>query len=249
MDHPERPAEDEGRNNPSSHSESTALFRMEFSRKLSDWLASRRNESTTGRLLDFGCADLLLARRLDGIWIVDGYDEWASARDAARRQLRNLRSPGTVHDRLEDVPRQAYDAVVLNSLFQYVPDADSARQLFADVAPLLARDAPIGIVITDAVSDGASPATDLRDLVRYAVHTSGLLGGMTGTVRGIRSGKPARRHRIPEAELADAARAVGLGLTRHAENLSVFSRRATFVLRPLDDQGTADPSEARGRPT
>jgi hypothetical protein len=207
---------------------------MEFSRKLSDWLAGRRSGSERGRVLDFGCADLLLAKRLDDIWIVDGYDEWDAARDAARAQQATLVSPGVVFDRLEDIPVASFDVVVLNSLFQYVPGPAAAHELFAEVGRFLAPDASVGIVITDAVSDGANPAADLWDLVRYATATSGLLGGMAGTVRGIRSGKPARRHRIAQSDLAAAAAAAGLVLTRHPESLTVFSHRATFILRHSD---------------
>lgn len=219
-----------GRNHPSSHSEQTAEYRLDFSRALSDWLASRRPESTRGRVLDFGCADLLLARRLDGTWVVDGWDEWDQAREAARATQRRLAEPGVVYDRLDDVPTGHYDVVVLNSLFQYVPDADAARSLFADVARVLAPDAPIGIVITDCVSDGANPAVDLRDAFRYAVSKRGFVGGIAGTWEGIQSGKPAKRHKLGQAALAAAAGDVGLELTRHPRNLSAFTRRATFVL-------------------
>jgi hypothetical protein len=227
----QRPEQQGGRNNANSHNASTAAFRMEHSRRLGDWLESRRPESSRGRLLDFGCADLLLGLRLDGIWLVDGYDEWEQARAAGREQQAGLRAPGVVFDRLEDVPRGAYDAVILNSLFQYVPDAAAAEALFAKVAPTLASDASVGIVITDAVSDGANWFVDLRDLLTFCSRTGGLLRGVIGAYQGMRSGKPAKRHRIPQVELEQAASTVGLELTRHPESLTGFSRRATFILR------------------
>ncbi len=222
---------DGGRNHTSSHSAKTADYRSDFARKLVEWLSSRRDDAVHGRLLDFGCADLLLARNLDGTWLVDGYDEWDSARAAGRATLAGLREPGVVYDAMDDVTAGAYDGVVVNSVFQYVPDAAAAQDMFALIAPVLAHDAPIGIVITDAVSEGRNQAVDLRDAIRYAVAKRGLIGGVAGTWETIQSGKPAKRHFIAQAELEVAAEAEGLVLVRHAENLSTFTRRATFILK------------------
>lgn len=221
-----------GRNNPTTHSLATAEFRVGFFRKLVDWLAARRLDSPTGRLLDFGCGDLLLGRETDGLWVVDGYDEWADARNAARMQILNLREPGVVYDRTSCIPRGSYDAVVLNSLFQYVPDLIEAERLLRGIVPLLTDTASIGIVITDAVSDGSSSLFDLADMACYAIGRSGLVEGLVRTAKGTRSGRPSKRFRHSQADLSLVAKRLGLDMARLPENLSVFTRRATFVLRP-----------------
>ena len=221
----------DGRNDPNSHAEYTVQFGIRFFQPLTEWLIERRPASARGRILDFGCADLRLARALDGIWVIDGWDEWASAREAARRTAAQLGEPGVVFERLEDVPTDHYDVIVLNSLFQYVAGEDQARELFAQVGPLLARDASVGIVINDAVSDGASRVVDLWDIARMAIRTQGPIEGPRFVRRAIKSGKPSVRHFNDEATLTRAAASVGLVLTRHPRNLSTFTRRATFILR------------------
>lgn len=219
-----------GRNSPTSHAAESAAIRIEFFRDLGTWLAERRPDSPTGRLLDFGCGDLLIARQLDGIWLVDGYDESADARDAARATLTTLDRPGRVYDALADVPTDAYDAVVVNSLFQYVPEAE-VDQLFREAAAPLRRNATVGILVTDVVADGANRVIDLRDLLRHLLALLGPIAALRAAVLGIRSGYPSRRQRHREATLAAIARGAGLDLERLPRNLSTFSRRATFVLR------------------
>ncbi|MCB1038842.1 MAG: hypothetical protein KDA94_04825 [Acidimicrobiales bacterium] len=226
-----------GRNHPNSHEASSAPIRMGFFEPLGDWLAERRAGARHDRILDFGCGDLLLAVLLDGTWIVDGYDESPTARAAARESQTRLRAPGTVHDRLADVPTVHVRAVVVNSLFQYIPGPDAARDLFATVGSLLAPDATIGIVVTDAVSEGANRAIDLIDVVSYNLSRCGVRDALVGTVKGIRSGRPSTRHRIPQAELERAAAEVGLHLERLPTSLTRFRRRATYVLRHAAPDG------------
>lgn len=223
-----------GRNHPSSHDTDSARYRIEFFRPLGRWLESRRPEARHGRILDFGCGDLLIAAQLDGVWVVDGYDESPTAREAARATQRDLRTGGVVFDRLDDIPTGAYDAVIVNSLFQYVEGPDAARGLFATVGRLLATDAPIGIVVTDAVSDGSNRFADLVDLLRFTFGTCGPRIALVGIVQGIRSGRPSKRHRIAQADLERAAEDVGLRLERLPASLTRFRRRATFVLRHVD---------------
>jgi hypothetical protein len=237
-----------GRNNLNSHAATTTEFGIKFFRRMSEWLIEQRPASSRGRILDFGCADLRLARPLDGVWRVDGWDEWPSAREAAREMLLTLETPGIVHERLDDIPPESYDAVVVGSMFQYTPDVESAQRLFAQTGRLLARDASVGIVINDAVSDGSNPLVDLRDLVVQAFRVEGPLMGPVFVVRAIRSGRPSKRHKLAQADLAAAARRVGLELTRHPENLSTFTRRATFVLRHAPEAADQDAS-GRGRAT
>jgi len=102
---------------------------------------------------------------------------------------------------------------------------------------LLAPDATIGIVVTDAVSEGANRAVDLIDVVSYNLSRCGVRDALVGTVKGIRSGRPSTRHRIPQADLERAAAEVGLHLERLPTSLTRFRRRATYVLRHAAPDG------------
>lgn len=219
-----------GRNSPTSHAAASAEHRIEFFRALGDWLAEHRPDAPTGRLLDFGCGDLLIARQLDGIWLVDGYDESADARESARATAATLRDPGRIYDQLEEVPRHAYDAVVVNSLFQYIAEPAVPR-LFQEAAFALRTDASVGIIITDVVADGSSRAADLRDLLHHLGQLIGPWATIPAAFQGIRSGYPSKRQRHRDDALAEVAQRCGLELERLPHNLSVFSRRVTFRLR------------------
>lgn len=229
------PAPTGGRNHTVSHDPSSADLRAAVFEPLAEWLRLRLAGSDGARVLDFGCGDLLLARHLDGQIVVDGYDESALALASAAEVQRTLREPGERFARVDDIPVHAYDAVVVNSLFQYVADLDEAEVLFRQVATVLRPDPAVGAVVTDAVLEGANRLVDLIDVVRFTVGRVGWRDGLNATVQAIRSGRPARRHRHTRVGLEARARAAGLRLAPLDRNLTAFRRRTTFVLTPLSD--------------
>lgn len=196
---------------------------------LAAWLVSNWPVDRTGRVLDLGCGDLLLADLLPATWRLDGYDPAPAARTAARRSLERSGRPGQVHDLASELPEGAYDGVVVSSVVQYLADIDALGRLVADVARLLRTDGSWGAVVTDVVAPGGRRWKDASDLVRHLVPRVGARATLAGLARSARW-HPGPLLQVPDREMESRARAAGLAPRRLPENLSPLSGRTSWVL-------------------
>jgi SAM-dependent methyltransferase len=185
------------------------------------------------RVLDFGCGFGLvgagLARRGCEVWL------WDASPHMRKLARMNAAHVAGVHfadlSRPEDLPPLRFDLVLVNSVAQYMPDAELDAWL-TRWARLLA---PGGrIVIADLLSEEASALADWRDFTRHALRGGFLLRAVReglaeiARYRRMRGARPLRR--LSRGELSERAERHGLHLRFADRNVTYKRRRATAVL-------------------
>jgi SAM-dependent methyltransferase len=158
-----------------------AHLRAHFERLGGDLLALLPPEG--GRvLLDYGCGDALAAPRFAAAgWRVHLYD---ASPETRRRLLDRYRGQDSItvldDDALAACARGSMDAILVNSVVQYVPRAELPA-LLARWHALLASSGRI--LVADVMAPGASSLADAHALLRFASRHGFLGAAVLGLVR------------------------------------------------------------------
>lgn len=194
-----------------------------------DIVAHLRAKPRFGSVLDFGCGyfdvGLALADRADRI---DGLEIDAHSLKVTR--TRSCRLPATrIVEANDDVPREAYDLILVNSVFQYFEGDEAILGALKRFRTWLK---PGGeVLIVDLIPRGYAPVLDgLRSL--FVAARQGILPEMVRFLwSAVRNRSAAAWHRIDPNRMRELADESGFAFECLPFNLSPSRRRFSCTLR------------------
>jgi SAM-dependent methyltransferase len=188
-------------------------------------------------VLDHGCGEArsaeMVARRCASLFLCDGAP---NVRD--KLKLRFGQVPAISVLTPEDVPSlpdDSLDLVVVNSLLQYLPQAE----LTALLAVWHTKLKPGGhLVLGDVIAPGTGALTDVRALLGFAWQGGFLTAALVGLARTALSDYRRLRQELgltthEPADMLARLRAAGFDARRHPRNLGHNQARMTFIGRKI----------------
>jgi SAM-dependent methyltransferase len=203
-------------------------------REIADQIAAFVPEPQA-RVLDFGCGDTLHADRVAAVaGEVMLCDSAPSVRAAmAARFASNPRIKVLAPEEVERLPDRSLDLVVMNSVVQYLTQAELDR-LLALWRRLLA---PGGsLIVADVIPPDVGALSDVTALLRYAGRHGFLLAALMGLARTAVSPYRKLRSQIgiaqyTEREFMGKLASAGFAAERLARNMEHNPARMTFRAR------------------
>ncbi len=191
-----------------------------------------------GRLvLDFGCGDALATDALvaSGATVLL-YDATPSVRDRLARRFGSQPAVQVLDEAgWEALPDAAVDAVLVNSVLQYL-DRPTFEMLLARWRRVLR---PGGeLLLCDVVPPQVSPLADAKALLVLALRSGFVSAALAGLVRTALSDYPRLRRQLgfscyDEAEILGILRHAGFSAERLARNVGPTPHRMSFRARPV----------------
>lgn len=188
------------------------------------------------RVLDYGCGEALHANSVatccNELLLCDGAPSVLAGIAKRFAVVSNIRAltPGEV----ESLPDRSLDVIVLHSVTQYLPAAQT-QTLFALFHRLLRADG--ALVVSDVIPPRLKPATDVGALLRFAAANGFLLAAFEGLMRTLFSDYWRLRARLGltrygEAAMIEKLAASGFSAQRVEKNLGHNQARMAFIARP-----------------
>ncbi len=207
------------------------LIAQEIAQQVTALLPSR-----PARTLDYGCGEALhaeiVAAACTELLLCDGAPSVLAAVAKHFAAISNIRvlTPGEV----ERLPGRSLDFIVLHSVTQYLPAAQT-RTLFALFHRLLRPDGVL--FVSDVIPPRAGAATDVAALLRFAVGNGFLLAALAGLARTVFSDYRRLLGRLglarySEAQMLEDLAAAGFAARRAEKNLGHNGTRMAFIARP-----------------
>jgi SAM-dependent methyltransferase len=184
-------------------------------------------------VVDYGCGDALHADRVaEACAHLFLCESAASVRERLRARYAGAGNISILTpEQFEQLDPLTIDAIVVNSVVQYLSEAQFTRLL----AVWRSKLRPAGrLVLADIVPRNVSPYRDAMELVKFAAANGFLFAALKGLARSYFSGYRKIREglgflQLDEAEVLGMLEQAGLAGNRHYPNIGHNARRMTFV--------------------
>ncbi len=208
------------------------------------WLQQVSAEMKELRVLDYGCgymdASLALVNRASSI---SGFDIDASAARIAVRRLREVGGNGQVYERREEIPAEAFDIILVNSVIQYLSGEAELHQLFQFLRQKLSKAPLAKIVVSDILPPTYSSVWDAFRSLEVALRRGCLWAMLRHLYFAATKSSQLKLLMVDLATLRSIAQANELDLQLLPKNLTPSTQRYSVVLRRVDRQVAHDRSD------
>jgi SAM-dependent methyltransferase len=202
------------------------------------------------RVVDYGCGDTLCALRVaDGCAHLFLCDSAPTVRESLAARYAGCANISVISpEQFERLDAGTIDAIVANSVIQYLSAAEFARLLSLSREKLR----PGGrLVLGDVIPRSIGPLRDALELLKFAGANGFLLAAAAGLVKSYFSDYPRLRReagflQFEEAELLQELARAGFAAERYRPNVGHNSARMTFVAVVPADGRDAPSTSAPG---
>jgi SAM-dependent methyltransferase len=196
-------------------------------RRLREWPGLDRRHA----VLDYGCGyfDVGLAIA-DRVGRVDGFDPDARTVDMARGRA-GVRSASFITSERSELPRAAYDLIVVNSVFQYLKNDGEVLDVFNLFHALLRPGGRGEVLLGDLIPPTYSSVKDAFRSLRVAFANGVLVSMVAHLWKAAMKGGGLNLFQIAPDRIAALASEAGFTCERLAVNVTPSRQRYSCVLK------------------